>query len=481
MKIGRNAPCPCGSGKKYKKCCLARDEQERQAAVALATPEAPPPIPAAPRPVAPPPPPPDPYTEAWNARWKAFEAQDYEGQIALFTETLDDAELMDDEMAFEMLNVLHSATIERDQRERFDGFVEALGERLPEVYAASAPTYLHWRIINALAIGRFDAVPPLVRDLASTVKHDIDVLNNVLDALAYYGQLPLIIEAMRLAWPWVQEPGHVVPWGIDGFCLRAVHFALFAYSMQHHDPDPEAPALVEHIAFYREPDPERVRQFLAHFTGQAGRAWCVDDFAFQRRQPQRRALFDDDFDDDDEADEMPQASRDPARRNFFDLSVAFLGYLYREEGVSPSKGELARQQIFEYILERFDRQLEPQESMLDAALRRPKKRRPKPKRSQPEHLLCPDRATLDRFLAQLLGFINPQWYKAAAMFELLPAWLRFLESRELIDAEQRLKTYQEIEKLIPAMHRIWDRHPEDQHPRHSLQAYWGQVESSSLA
>lgn len=21
-KIGRNAPCPCGSGKKYKKCCI---------------------------------------------------------------------------------------------------------------------------------------------------------------------------------------------------------------------------------------------------------------------------------------------------------------------------------------------------------------------------------------------------------------------------------------------------------------------------
>ena len=23
-KIGRNAPCPCGSGKKYKKCCLGK-------------------------------------------------------------------------------------------------------------------------------------------------------------------------------------------------------------------------------------------------------------------------------------------------------------------------------------------------------------------------------------------------------------------------------------------------------------------------
>ena len=27
-KISRNAPCPCGSGKKYKKCCLLRRELE---------------------------------------------------------------------------------------------------------------------------------------------------------------------------------------------------------------------------------------------------------------------------------------------------------------------------------------------------------------------------------------------------------------------------------------------------------------------
>lgn len=26
-KIGRNAPCPCGSGKKYKHCCLRLEEQ----------------------------------------------------------------------------------------------------------------------------------------------------------------------------------------------------------------------------------------------------------------------------------------------------------------------------------------------------------------------------------------------------------------------------------------------------------------------
>jgi len=27
MNVSRNVPCPCGSGKKYKKCCLAQDEK----------------------------------------------------------------------------------------------------------------------------------------------------------------------------------------------------------------------------------------------------------------------------------------------------------------------------------------------------------------------------------------------------------------------------------------------------------------------
>ena len=27
-KVGRNDPCPCGSGKKYKKCCLGTGEKQ---------------------------------------------------------------------------------------------------------------------------------------------------------------------------------------------------------------------------------------------------------------------------------------------------------------------------------------------------------------------------------------------------------------------------------------------------------------------
>jgi hypothetical protein len=31
QKIGRNVPCPCGSGKKYKKCCLIKSRIIAQA------------------------------------------------------------------------------------------------------------------------------------------------------------------------------------------------------------------------------------------------------------------------------------------------------------------------------------------------------------------------------------------------------------------------------------------------------------------
>nr|WP_308567842.1 SEC-C metal-binding domain-containing protein [uncultured Eubacterium sp.] len=35
MKIGRNESCPCGSGKKYKKCCLDKSDEQRLAEAVL--------------------------------------------------------------------------------------------------------------------------------------------------------------------------------------------------------------------------------------------------------------------------------------------------------------------------------------------------------------------------------------------------------------------------------------------------------------
>jgi hypothetical protein len=34
MKVGRNDPCPCGTGQKYKKCCAAKDAAAESAELA---------------------------------------------------------------------------------------------------------------------------------------------------------------------------------------------------------------------------------------------------------------------------------------------------------------------------------------------------------------------------------------------------------------------------------------------------------------
>ena len=40
LRPGRNEPCHCGSGRKYKHCCLAKDEDQAAAARASAAAEA---------------------------------------------------------------------------------------------------------------------------------------------------------------------------------------------------------------------------------------------------------------------------------------------------------------------------------------------------------------------------------------------------------------------------------------------------------
>jgi len=205
MTAGRNDLCPCGSGKKFKKCCWGKS----QAATTqpLAAPSRPPgptqlvpprrnPAPAPP--AARPKPPPrvrTPAEEKWEACWTEFEAQEGEGRIAVFLQALDDKELMTDEGAFELLIQLHQDCVKRGVRVRFAELVESLRQRQPEVYQKEAHYFLSWMLLDALAESRLDVVPALARELAARAGRDIDVVNQSLSLLAYYGQLTTLVEA----------------------------------------------------------------------------------------------------------------------------------------------------------------------------------------------------------------------------------------------------------------------------------------------
>jgi len=448
MKLGRNDPCHCGSGRKYKNCCLPKDEEGRriQRSVAVAKSVADKTPAQLPKPLEPPKPPEpkpvDPHIEALNARWDEFEAQDYEGQIALFLKTLEEPKLMDDEMAFEMLNTLYPKICERNEQGRYDTLVDQLRERLPKVYSKSAHYYLENRIANAVLAGRFERIPMLMNELAPRAGNDIDTFDNVAAQLAYHGQSSILLEAVSIAWPLVKKSRKILPWVIDEFATLAVQLLIFDYIEQRGADTAGHPELFERLKLYSEIETERITKFMALLTGQSGRQWTKSDFAFKPKSRKSREAYDD---DDNTGTHIPKT----IQQNLFDLSLEFQGYLRREENVPLTKGELARAEIVKYCLKRLDGKLEPRLSMVETAFNRPK-----PKTNPPEfylgkdetalHWLCPDRSTFERHLVGMLHFLNTRHYDVAATFELMPAWLRFLESRQLIDATKRTQTLHEL-------------------------------------
>lgn len=456
MNINRNDPCHCGSGKKYKKCCMEKDraleraqqaqseveEQNRLAgyenAVKATIPEEFPRPPEKPKKAKAP----NPHAEAINARWKEFEEQDYEGQITLFLQTLEEPELMDDEMAFEMLNTLHPQTVEHHEYDRYETLVEQLRERLPKIYHKSAQYYLENLITDAVIAGRLERVPALMNELTSRAHKDIDIFNKVVDQLAYYGQLSVLRESFESAWPAVKKSPHIVPWGIEEFAIKTVKFLIFDYLEEHGAEVSGHSKLFKRLESYSEIVPERIAKTMALLAGQAARQWTREDFTFTPKLKSR--------DGGGKAISLPKAVQD----NLFDLSVDFQGYLWREEQVPLTKSELAREDLVVYLVERLAGELEPRKSMFDAVVH---SRRPGPLKRSPTfylsgdddsvHWLCPDRTTLDAFLVRFMDFILVLPYKITALFEIIPSWLGFLESRQLISASARLQTLRDLQGL----------------------------------
>ena len=388
----------------------------------------------------------DPLVEAFDACFEEFKGRDHAGQVALFTQTLNDKALMDDEMAFSMLEILYEHSIKMGDYDEFDALLEELRLRLPEVYDHDAHYYCAWRISRALCCGRVERLPALAREIAKTAGHQIDTFNPVADQLAYHGHLSVLIDAYSIAWPLVKESSDVVPWGIDAFSRRAGDYVIFDALEKGVTVEDAASVLKDSLAPYHDDvDPEKLMEYFTHIYVRSDGHWTQDDFDFLNKPHS-----------DAEGDEEGDAEDDKAD-NLYWLSLEFLGYLRRTEGVPYTKGELARKQLHRYLLERHAGKLEWRPSPLEAMMNRGSKPKKKsPVRSSVRHGLCPDPETLDRYFGQLLHFISPQHYKAAATMELIPAWLRFLESLGLIGAQQREKTLLDLQELTNGLLKAWE-------------------------
>jgi hypothetical protein len=362
--------------------------------------------------------------------YKQFEDADYEDRFRIVSEALQAGAFEADggnEYAYEMLASLSLQAVEHGRRERFEQVVRDLRDRAPAAYEADAPYYGWLCLEHALARQDHPRVMELARELGETSEKSCDVLFRVKDALCFYGEMPALLEMVRGAWRWVSAGGgEMMPYAVDEFKALATELEFLDWADRHPDGGDESD-LRDWLGRYAEILPERVQLHLDALAGRLDRAWTLDDF---------RGLSDKAKDSDD----SPAMSL----RLF---AFEFMGHARRRHGVAYPTLWCGWQHLSRYIREQDEER--PGRSARGAGKKGRKGRRAGKQRGR-RPALVPDRASLDSFVAGLLGPFTPQVHAATSLMRIVPYWLAFLEDRGLLP-QGRDESQEELRPLLPEL------------------------------
>lgn len=421
-KVGRNDPCHCGSGVKYKYCCLQKDQEEHSSSTSTApsasetrssfqsqtaTSESQ-------------------TTSPAEKAWESFEASDYEERRALVEEIAGDAERMDTENAFHMLSELKTEVAARGEWDWFTHILNRLKEEQPETYAAELPHLLSWHL-EAVAVGgrpqKLSGVAAeRVDDLATMATQNIDEFYPCIQLVAYHSSLAPIAEAMQGAWDAVREHSDIMPFAKNRFANGVIEYAILAHYEKNGTVDLENSSLrtlIDRIDATEqgEVDTDYVERFAARLAG-------PNDLAWQLRE-------------------------DPAE-NIHWLTVDFMCTVSEETDVPLGRAQLARKSIKNCHLRNFEgRRL-----------------------TDPEDLLYLNKRDVTQQLDETGSFMSSHPHQRAAFFSLLPAWLVFLERRQMLRSEEASTMLDNLRALRSTVTDMVDRLSHDPTLVRDVNAAW---------
>jgi hypothetical protein len=458
---GRNDPCPCGSGKKYKKCCLLKEAQERaDQRRGMLSPGGPAAVPEGWE-LESPPFAPDPLTNRINAWWEAFETAPYEEKWDLADAALrDEPELMDAEMIFEVGDMLFNQAMERDDFERFDRLLHSFKEKVPEAYEDELTYILNWRFNAAVVRQDWLVVKDVFVEFSQIAGRDLDIYHRWLTVLAYYGRLGLMVRGMREALPSVVAAGNLVDWAGDEFAEKLGTYEVLHRLQEDANLTADDPDLLRCLAAHElTVVPEQLEQSLDYRSGRVEPAWETSDFVLSPGD---------------------NAEDDPARERLAQLLMCWSRYASVEEGVPLAKVEMVGEDLYSYLVQRSEGELSDGPSPFGNGRKRQRKKRGKQQwAARPEAaVLVPDRKTVDRFLGQMVGFLSFRYYEACAFYELLPVWLRFLKRYGLIDEEAHSWALNDLKELHSSMVELAETALDDRQVVQNLRA-WGRFDDDA--
>jgi hypothetical protein len=362
-----------------------------------------------------------------NERWQAFQAAAYAEQVALFEQSLREG-MHQPDMIQDMVRTLYEQSLRAGEYERFVGWITAVQQQVPTIFEEYGGQWLYWQLNQALASGQPAAKEAAITALTNAVTDHYGFFLRGLDLLAYRGETAVMVQMMRTAWPVVRDDQTIFRSATDQFAARATDQIIFRYLEETAEPDPHDATLLADLGQFFPIDPAGLGRFFDHLRRRAGQTWQMADLMA----------------DDNDSQTLAQ--------NWNTLMVEFLGYLYYEEKVPLSKGDLARHQFPHYFTSRRTGQLEPRVDMGNLMARH-KPIPPRPDESR--HPLCPDPTTLKEYISKLLHYARPQLVQAAVVYEMAPAWLRFLQKQQLIDVHQQSENWQKLQPLAADLADFW--------------------------
>jgi hypothetical protein len=428
----RNDPCPCGSGKKYKQCCLEADSRASAGDTATAemvgdagpdpeeaaTPRRDRPEQREPRksehsamgsakPDQPNAPPED-EDRYWKRFWRDLKRAEPERQVRMVSQMIESRDDLDGELAFYLVEAIVDPLQRAGRAADVDRIIHMIEQACPEAYRAESQWMSLWRAENALLQEGGDVGTPLAQ-LAREPDRSADGLFKIADRLRYHGRVRELTRVMLQAVPDVMDSPEIMEWGKWEFRHTAFSLVLDEHLERNPRLTSDDPAFLKASAPAAPEDPQRLWRIVTHASGRADRSWDTRDFR--------------------------GGTWDRLGDSVFFLSMDFAHELHHRWGWPRSRAELARQMVQEYVGER--------------ASEGTSRTRVVP--------LEPDPESVDEFAAARLRFIDAQPYRAAAFNLALLPWMGFLCDLGLMEPGDLPELAYETKRRMRVMPQALDR------------------------
>ncbi len=420
-EVGRNDPCPCGSGKKYKYCCLPKEEEKRSRNLKPSiTFDSVGGIDDNSRN--------DTGNESWRSDFDKFKELDLDGKFDFFYDKYEDPEEVNGDYALEMLDAL---LLESSREGQWDDYL-SLDREIRENRQDLVEDHRYW-----LSRGKFLSIiwpgrkleDEELKELSGDYAQDSEVLSPAFWAFIFREGTENQVDFLRRTNALLHENDDLMIEEKERICDIGIEAEIYRYLDGKKSKEGKnislQSALKRMNEYYEDLTRERLVEVMAILGGEKSFSWEAGKTLQIASTESQMSLF-----EGIKGDVDPQSAEE-SLENYSLLGDQFHRFLHEEKSVLWARGRMARNGLVRYVLGRVDAEFPGEEA----------------KYTTPPRNLIPGPETFKASIEDLLFFLNPQYYRAIAPFIYVGPWLQFLVQQSLIDNRQKEEALQKLETI----------------------------------